>query len=548
VISKTGSGFDVILVSGEPYADHPLSGVGVIARVLDAEGYRVGIIEHPDWKGEADFKRLGAPRLFFGISAGSIDSLLVNYTPLKRRREKDEHAPYASAMPDRAVLVYANKVRALFPGAPIVLGGIEASLRRFAHYDYWEDEVRRSLLLDSRADILVYGPGELQAVEIARRLAKGGDVRGVPGTCVVRREKPAEFEEIPGWEDVRADPKAFCRAQTAFSNRRPLAQRHGTRFVLQYPMPEYTSGDLDRIYELPFSREIPAGFPELAMARFSVVTHRGCLGRCSFCALALHQGDRIVSRSEASILREIRGLTHHPEFKGYIDDLGGPTANMYGMDCAEPCGGAESAGGPGCLDCRCLDRSHARLIRLMRKAREIPGVKKIFVRSGIRYDLAMESEEYLRELSEHHISGRLKIAPEHVAPNVLKLMNKATRPLEEFRKMFARINRGRAQHLQYYFMVAHPGCGPEEARSLAAEVRRLEREGDKPVEGVQIFTPAPMTPSTCMYYAGLNPATGEEVYVPRTFQEKKEQKRLLTDQRRDRSRPPRPRKPRRSRS
>jgi len=522
MISDKGSGFDVILIGGEPYADHPLSGLGVIARVLEAKGHKVGVIGQPDWKTDADFQKLGAPRLFFGLTAGSIDSMLVNYTPLKRKRAKDEHAPYRSGMPDRAVLVYANKIRRLFPRVPVVLGGIEASLRRFAHYDYWENNVRRSLLLDSRANILVYGPGELQALEIARRLDKGEDLAGIRGTCVVRKELPPSFEEIPSYEDVGSKADAFCRAQNAFSNRRSLAQKHAGRYVLQYPMPDYTPADLDWIYGLPFSRNVPAHFPEFKMAQFSVVTHRGCLGRCSFCALALHQGDRIVSRSEKSILDEIRRLTRHPDFKGYIDDLGGPTANMYGMDC-DTAEGCENA----CLECGHSDRSHRRLIALMRKARWIPGVKKIFVRSGIRYDLAMESGEYLRELSEHHLSGLLKIAPEHVSAEVLRRMNKNVPPLEDFRRVFKDINKGRKQHLKYYFMVAHPGSGPKEARELAREVRRLEREGEKPVEGVQIFTPTPMTVSTCMYHTGLDPATGEKVYVPRTFTEKKEQKRML---------------------
>jgi uncharacterized radical SAM protein YgiQ len=520
MIALKGSGFDIILVSGEPYTDHPLSGAGVIARVLDAEGYKVGVIERPDWKGNADFRKLGAPRLFFGLTAGSIDSMLVNYTPLKRARAKDEHEPYRSGMPDRAVLVYANRIRPLFPGVPLVLGGIEASLRRFAHYDYWENKIRRGLLLDSRADILVYGPGELQAVEIAKRLENGEDLAGIRGTCVVRPDMPPGFREIPSFEDVSASPDAFCRAQNLFSNRRALAQRHAARYILQYPMPDYTAADLDRIYGLPFSRKVPAHFPEFKMAQFSVVTHRGCFGRCSFCALALHQGDRIVSRSEKSILDEILRLTRHPDFKGYIDDLGGPTANMYGMDCAagEKCE-------KECLSCARLDRSHRRLIALMRKARRVPGVKKIFVRSGIRYDLAMESEEYLRELCGHHLSGLLKIAPEHVSPAVLRRMNKNVPPLEDFRRLFMTINAGRKQHLKYYFMVGHPGCGPEEADELTREIRRLEREGEKPVEGVQIFTPTPMTVSTCMYYTGLDPATGEKVHVPRTFAEKKEQKR-----------------------
>jgi uncharacterized radical SAM protein YgiQ len=522
MIARKGSGFDIILVSGEPYADHPMSPAGVIGRVLDAEGYRVGVIDRPDWKTDRDFLRLGAPRLFFGVTSGSIDSMLVNYTPLKRRREKDEHAPYASAMPDRAVIVYCNILRRLFPGALLVIGGIEASLRRFAHYDYWDDAVRRSILLDSRADILAYGPGELQAVEIAGRIDRGEDLDGVPGTCIIRPELPPDFVELPSFEAVRADPERFNEAQNGFSNRIDLGQAHAERFVLQYAAPEYAPADLDRIYGLPFSREIPPGFPEFAMAQFSVVTHRGCFGRCSFCALSLHQGDRIVSRSEASILDEIRRLTRHADFKGYIDDLGGPTANMYGMDCRSACRGRE------CLKCPRLDRSHRRLIGLMKKARAVPGIKKVFVRSGIRHDLALESEEYVRELSGHHVSGLLKIAPEHIAPRVLRLMNKEGRSLEEFRRLFLKLNPGRKQHLKYYFMVAHPGTTDADARALAATVRRLEREGEKPVEGVQIFTPTPMTRSTAMYHTGKDPLTGEQVVVPRSYAEKKDQKRLLT--------------------
>jgi uncharacterized radical SAM protein YgiQ len=287
-------------------------------------------------------------------------------------------------------------------------------------------------------------------------------------------------------------------------------------------MPEYTPADLDWIYGLPYSREIPENFPEFEMARFSVVTHRGCVGQCSFCSLALHQGDKIVSRSEESILAEIRRLTQHPDFKGYMDDLGGPTANMYGMDC-------ESACDSECLKCPKLDRSHRRLICLMRKARAIPGVKKVFVRSGIRHDLALDSPDYIQELSEHHLSGLLKIAPEHVSPRVLRLMNKGTDSLEEFRRLFYKINRGRKQHLKYYFMVAHPGTTEKEARELALAIRKLEREGEKPVEGVQIFTPTPMTRSTCMYYTGKDPATDQLVYVPRTFEEKKKQRKMLAN-------------------
>jgi uncharacterized radical SAM protein YgiQ len=521
MISTAGKGFDIILVSGEPYIDHPLSAVGVIARVLDAKGYKVGVVGRPDWRSDADFLKLGRPRLFFGITSGSMDSLLVNYTPLKRARAEDPHAPYRSGIPDRAVLVYANRLRHLFPGSKLVLGGIEASLRRFAHYDYWENKVRRGLLLDSRADVLVYGPGEKQAVEIARRLDRGEDLLGVPGTCVVRRELPPEFHVIPPFEEVSRDPAKFCEAQRLFSNRRHLAQAHAGRYVLQYPMPDYTPADLDWIYGLPYSRRVPADFPEFAMARFSVVTHRGCIGDCSFCSLSLHQGDRVVSRSEESVLDEIRRLTRQPGFKGYVDDLGGPTANMYGMDCATPCSNGR------CLACKKLDRSHGRLVRLLRRARAIPGVKKVFVRSGIRYDLALESREYLRELCGHHVSGLLKIAPEHVSPRVLRLMNKGLDRSDEFRRLFRELSPGRSQQLKGYYMVAHPGTSEKEAGELARHLEKLEREGERPIEGVQVFTPTPMTRSTCMYYTGFDPITGESVYVPRTYTEKKAQIRIL---------------------
>jgi uncharacterized radical SAM protein YgiQ len=549
MIATKGMGFDVILISGEPYADHPLSPVGMIARVLDAQGYRVGVIDGPDWKKEDDFLKLGRPRLFFGITSGSIDSMLVNYTPLKRERARDPNAPFQSRMPDRAVIVYANRIRELHKGVQIVLGGIEASLRRFAHYDYWGDDVRRSILLDTRADILVYGPGELQAIEIAERVERGESLDGIRGTCVIRAEPPEGALVVPSFEEVKADKDKFCEAQKRLSNRRTIAQKHANRFVVQYPAPDYTPADLDRVYGLPFTRRIPEGFPELGMARFSVQTHRGCVGRCSFCALSLHQGDRIVSRSEESILEEVRRMTGHPEWKGFVDDMGGPTANMYGMDGsaaeARREGDADSAGGEkegrrGRTKRGAVAAAHRRLIGLMRAARKVPRVKKVFVRSGIRYDLALENPEYIRELARHHVSGLLKIAPEHVSDKVLRLMNKSggRRSLEEFRRVFAEVTAGRGkagpgarggrpQHLKYYFMVAHPGTTEKEARELAAFLRELERSGEKPVEGVQIFTPTPMTRSTCMYHTGMDPLTGETVYVPRPYGEKKAQKRML---------------------
>jgi len=522
MIAQTGSDFDIILISGEPYVDHPLSGIGIIAQVLDAQGYRIGVVGRPDWKKDEDFCKLGRPRLFFGITSGAIDSMLINYTALKRKRADDPHDPYQSGIPDRAILVYSNKIKQLFPGTPLIIGGVEASLRRFAHYDYWQNRVRRSILLDSRADLLVYGPGELQVIEIARRIENGKDLSGIAGTCIVASHPPPEFQDIPSYEQVAKEPQQFCRAQNFFSNHHSLAQGHAKRFVLQYPMQSYTSSDLDWIYGLPYSRIVPEDYPEFTMARFSIITHRGCIGNCSFCSLALHQGKRIVSRSEKSILNEIRQLTKHIDFQGYIDDVGGPSANMYGMDCSRACE-------KECFSCSRLNRTHQRLIKLLQRARKIPGIKKIFVRSGIRYDLALENPEYLKELSQFHLSGCLKIAPEHVSANVLHLMNKDGQRFEEFRQLFQQLNKSRRQHLKYYFMVAHPGTTRKNALELKRTIHRLQQEGDHhPLEGVQIFTPTPMTVSTCIYYTGRDPATGKTVQVSRSFQEKKEQKRMLS--------------------
>jgi uncharacterized radical SAM protein YgiQ len=533
-ISRSGSDFDVVLVSAEYWDDHPLCPVGVIARVLDADGYTVGIIEKPEK--DEDFLRLGAPKLFFGVTSGSIDSMLNNYTPLKRPRRDDPHADW-SPMPDRAVVAYCNSLRRLFKGCRIVIGGIEASLRRFAHYDYWDNAVRRSILLDTRADVLVYGNGEKQALEIARRLKGGKELDRIPGTCVVAKEVPVGFTAVPSYEDVKDDKTKFCEMQMAFSNDRALAQAHGQRFVLQHPAPELSPEDLDAIYALPFSRKMHPK-SQLRMAQFSVVTHRGCIGECSFCSLALHQGNKIVSRSEESIVREIEAITKHPEFKGHVDDLGGPSANMYGMDCEAPCVRGEtpaglrktegdaneaSSGGRQCVSCASLDKSHSRLVALMRRARAVPGVKRIFVRSGVRYDLAIESREYVRELSRHHISGTLKIAPEHFSKRVLALMNKPGNRFSEFCDLFASLNKETGQTLRYYFMVGHPGDDVQEANELA---RRAAKLGN--AEQFQLFTPTPMSLSTCMYWTGLDPRTMGLVKVTYDFATKKRMKTAMS--------------------
>ena len=503
MISRVGKDFDVILISGEYWDDHPLSPVGVIAKVLESKGYSVGIIEKPI-KNE-DFLKLGSPKLFFGVTSGSIDSMLNNYTPLKKRREDDEFNKTYS-MPDRAVIFYCNKIRETHKAikAKIVIGGIEASLRRFAHYDYWDNDVRRSILLDSKADILVYGNGEKQIVEIAEKIKNGKELNNILGTTIISKETPNDFEIIPSFEEIKKDKIQFCKAQTMFSIEKNLAQKTGDRFVLQYKFPNYTSKDLDDLFALNFSRTLhPKSL--LKMAKWSVVTHRGCLGNCNFCSITLHQGKKIISRTEKNILDELKKISKIKEFSGFIDDLGGPSANMYGMDL---------------IDGR-IDTSHKRLIHLMKKAREISGIKKIFVRSGVRYDFAMNSKEYIQELSKYHVSGCLKIAPEHVSENVLKLMNKPSKKLKEFVDYYNSINE--KQKIAYYFMIGHPGDDIESVKELKNKMKSLD------ADSFQLFTPTPMTVSTCMYYTGLNPYTLVPINVVYDYNTKKKMKRILFD-------------------
>ncbi len=505
MISRTGKNFDIILVSAEYWDDHPLSPVGMIARVLDARGFDVGIIEKPET--EMDFTKLGSPKLFFGVTSGSMDSLVNNYTPLKKsRRDKPD-------MPDRALIVYCNALRRDFKGCKIVIGGIEASLRRFAHYDYWDNDLRRSIAYDCRADVLVYGNGEKQIVKLAERARDGKDMKGVAGTCIIAKKVPEDFQLIPSFEEIKASKEKFCEMQAAFSITENLAQEYENNFLLQYRYPDYTTEYLDWLYSLNFSRSMHSK-SKLKMAQFSVVTHRGCIGECSFCSLALHQGSKIISRSEDSIIAEIEKLTKHPEFKGYIDDLGGPSANMYGMDCMG-CDGK-------CMGCFKLDKSHERLINLMKRARDVEGIKKVFVRSGIRYDLAMSSEDYIRELSEHHVSGTLKIAPEHVSEKVLALMNKDNESLGDFIHLFTALNKDTKQSLRYYFMIGHPGDDEAEVLALAEKVKEL-----KNVEHFQLFTPTPMTASTCMYWTGINPYNMEKVKVIYDYNTKKKMKTMM---------------------
>ncbi|MBN1861010.1 MAG: YgiQ family radical SAM protein [Candidatus Thermoplasmatota archaeon] len=519
MIAKTGSDFDIILLSGEYYDDHPLSPVGIIAKVLDAKGYRVGVIEKPATKEQ--YLRLGTPRLCFGVTSGSIDSMVHNYTPLKRKRIDDKYSD-ATRLPDRAVIYYCNQLKHYFKSSVIIIGGIEASLRRFAHYDYWDNAVRRSILLDSRANILVYGNGEKQIIEIANRLHQGKDLRGIQGTCVLSKEIDQSFEQLPSFTEVLEDKKKFCAMQLLFSNRKNLAQEYTHNYVLQYKYPTYTIKDLDWIYSLPYSRRLhPKSL--LKMGKFSVVIHRGCVGECNFCSLSLHQGNHIISRSEHNILEEIKRLTQHPEFKGYIDDFVGPSSNMYGMVCTR---GDHSFCSDSCIQCRYLEKSHQRLLSLLRKARQIPGVKKIFIRSGIRYDLALESREYIKEISDHHISGCLKIAPEHFSRNIVRLMGKDNTRFEEFLTYFTAINQKKKQELRYYFMIGHPGDSISDVVFLHDLIKKKNLRN---IEQFQLFTPTPMTLSSCMYWTGLDPFTGKTINVVYDYHTKKKLKRIMLD-------------------
>lgn len=498
--------YDVVFVTGEIFFDHPLCGVAILKRLLESHGYSVGVIEMPQKEG--DVAKLGKPTLFFGITSGAIDSMVRNYTPLKKRRSDDTKLGYMESVPDRAVIVYSNWVRRLFKDTQIVIGGTEASLRRFAHYDYWDNKLRKPILLDSRADILAYGMAEKQVVEIASRIRAGRSLSGIAGTCVLSRQKPDGFAELPSFIEVCGSKDRFCDMQQMFTNNANLSQKIDARYVLQYAAPIYTPGDLDSYYEMPFSRVMP--IKHLFGFEFSVVTHRGCIGGCNFCSLSLLAGDRIISRSEESILREIIGITKLRHFKGNIDDLGGPSANMYGMDCRS-CNAS-------CIQCEKLDRSNERLINLLKKARAVKGVRNVYVKSGIRYDLA--SDEYLKEVARDHIFDTLRVAPEHTNKDVLRLMNKDMGSLRNFVRRFHANKSGK--QLSFYFMVAHPGCGMNEARALRRMVRKL-----KNTESIQVFTPTPMTVSTCMYYTGMDPRTKEKLYVPYTYSEKKEQKRIL---------------------
>lgn len=534
---------DVIIVTGDAYIDHPSFGPVLIARYLEAHGFSVGIIAQPDWTKDEDFLRLGKPRLFFGVSAGNLDSLVANYTADKKVRRTDMYTPgnVSGKRPDRATIVYTNKLKALFPGVPVVLGGVEASLRRFAHYDYWDDKVRRPLLFDAKADYLVYGMGEKGILGIAENLKHPtSNFQTMPNIAIIKKEI-SEYPDalvLPSYEEAAADKRKYAEAFKLFyaegrkKKPRTIIQPCQGRYVVVCPPENLNAKELDALFLLPFARAPHPSYKEPIPAwdfvRFSTVSHRGCFGGCSFCAISQHQGKYVTSRSLGSIKQEIEEtMLKDPAFKGNILDVGGPTANMYGMECARE-GGCARASCNYPVVCKDLQVSLKPAIGLLTEIRNIPGVKKLFIGSGIRYDLALLDDEYLAELVKHHVSGQLSVAPEHICEEVLLMMGKPkAEKFLEFKAKFEQLSHqhGKKQFIVPYFISSHPGSTLKHALELALFLKKNKIR----VEQVQNFTPTPMTVSTCMYYTGLDPFTGKAVHVPKG-EERSFQKALLQPQ------------------
>src|SRR3989339_589369 len=544
---------DIILVTGDAYIDHPSFGPVLIARYLETHGFKVGIIAQPDWNKDEDFLKLGAPRLFFGVSSGNLDSMVANYTADNKIRRTDMYTPgnIGGKRPNRATIVYTSKLKGLFPGVPIVLGGVEASLRRFAHYDYWDDKVRRSLIFDTKADYLTYGMSEKGILAIANTLSsspspfpmeRGGTSKasdGVrwPNTAIIVKDISAYKDALllPSYEEVATDKKKYAEAFKLYylegrkKHPRIIIQPCQGRNVIVFPPQNLTGPELDALMELPFVRAPHPSYKEKIPAwdfvKFSTVSHRGCFGGCSFCAISQHQGKYIVSRSQKSIEDEVKNvITKRKDFKGTILDIGGPTANMYMMKCTKEEGCTRAS----CIYpaiCHQLTYSHKPLIKMLKTVRNIAGVKHLFSNSGIRYDLAMQDTEYIKELVEHHISGQLSVAPEQFCEEVLLTMGKpGIEKFEEFRKEFNKVSKqsGKEQYLIPYFISSHPGATLEHALKLALFLKKNHMK----IEQVQNFTPTPMTISTCMYYTGIDPFTRKQVYVPKG-EERTLQKALL---------------------
>lgn len=546
------SQLDFILITGDAYVDHPSFGTAIISRVIEAEGFSVGIIAQPDWRSDRDYTRLGRPKYGFMINSGNIDSMVAHYSVSLSRRNYDAYTAGGKPgkRPDRALTVYSKAIRRIYgPDMPIVIGGLEASLRRFAHYDYWDDSVHPSILVDAQADLLSFGMGELQTIEIVHRLAAGEDIRqmrDIRGTCYLcdPEDTPWGAAQCPDFEIVSRDKKNYCKAtRIQMDNQdevsgKTIIQRHGDKMLVQNPpMRMLTTEELDRVYDLPYMRtwhpsyQDEGGVPGLQEVEFSIAHNRGCFGACNFCSIAFHQGRRIAVRSVESVLKEARLLTTLPGFKGYIHDVGGPTANFRRPSCQKQLTAGLCKGGKKCLaptPCPALEVDHSEYLDMLRQIRQIPGIKKVFIRSGIRYDymLAGKDDGFLKELVAYHVSGQLKVAPEHCSDQVLDNMGKPhIEVYRRFAEMFYDETKriGKKQYLVPYLMSSHPGSTLRDAVELSLF---LKEHGMHP-EQVQDFYPTPGTVSTCMFYTGMNPYTMEPVFVPRTKEEKAMQRALL---------------------
>ena len=542
---------DFVLVTGDAYVDHPSFGTAIISRLLEAHGFRVAVLAQPGWKDASDFKRFGRPRLGFLINSGNVDSMVNHYSVFRYRRRRDVYSPGGRAgnRPDRAVIVYSNRAREAYRDVPIIIGGLEASLRRLGHYDYWDDKVRRSIIMDSRADILIYGMGERAVVEIAEALDAGIDVKDITwirGTCVKMKDPDIQPQDtvLPDFMSIAASRKEYCRSfamqyrsNDAVTGERLIEKYDNNNYVVQNPpQPPLERDELDMVYGLEYMRtyhpsyEAAGGVPAIEEVKFSITANRGCFGGCAFCAITYHQGREVRSRSKASIVEEAVKLTQMPDFKGYIHDVGGPTANFrrpscsrqrkHGMcrhrDCLypEPCGS--------------LEADHEEYLDVLRAVRSLEGVKKVFIRSGIRYDylLADKGSRFLEELCRHHVSGILKVAPEHVSKEVLKNMRKPSiKVFDRFSAMYKKMNArlGKDQYMVPYFISSHPGSTLNDAVELALYMKRTGFVPDQ----VQDFYPTPGTLATCMYHTEMDPFTLKRVYVAKTAEEKKMQRALM---------------------
>lgn len=541
---------DFVMITGDAYIDHPSFGTAIISRVLESHGYKVAVLSQPDWKTADDFRTFGAPRLGFMINSGNVDSMVNNYSVFRHKRKTDAYSPggIAGKRPDRAVIVYSNRAREAYPGVPVIIGGLEASLRRLGHYDYWDDKVRRSILLDSKADILIYGMGERACVEIAEALDAGIDVKDIDwirGTCVKKRDVKLFEDDIilPDFDDIVKSKKEYCRSfamqyrsNDAVKAKRVIEKYKEGIIVQNPPQPPLEREELDEVYSLEYMREYHpsyekyGGVPAIKEVKFSITANRGCFGGCAFCAITYHQGREVRSRSKDSILKEAEKLTKLKDFKGYIHDIGGPTANFrnpscekqkkYGMcdhrDCLFP------------KPCPQLDVDHEEYMEVLDAVREIEGIKKVFIRSGIRYDylLADKKKGFLKQLCQYHVSGILKVAPEHISTPVLNNMHKPNAEVFfKFKHEYEKMNEslGMKQYLIPYFISSHPGSRLEDAIELALYMKKTGFVPDQ----VQDFYPTPGTLSTCMYYTGMDPFTMKPVYVAKTAMEKKMQRALL---------------------